>query len=48
VAPPLTTIAMPTEAAGAAAVPMLGDGSSREVLPGTLVIRRSTGPVSHR
>ncbi len=45
VAPPLTTISMPTDEAGAAAVAMLRDGTSRQELLGALVTRQSTGPV---
>jgi DNA-binding LacI/PurR family transcriptional regulator len=48
VAPPLTTIRMPTEEAGAAAVALLdGDPSATELF-GTLVVRDSTGPVTRR
>lgn len=44
VAPPLTTIAMPTDDAGTAAVALL-TGEPRQVeLSGTLVLRGSTGP----
>jgi LacI family transcriptional regulator len=48
VAPALTTIAMPTEAAGAAAVELFRSGASRASLDGSLVVRRSTGPVTPR
>ncbi|MGO8860180.1 MAG: LacI family DNA-binding transcriptional regulator [Acidimicrobiales bacterium] len=48
VAPPLTTIALPTEEAGAAAVAMLGEGVLRTELFGALVVRGSTGPVMSR
>jgi LacI family transcriptional regulator len=45
VAPPLTTITMPTDDAGAAAVRLL-DGEPETVeLSGSLVVRGSTGPV---
>jgi len=43
VAPPLTTIAMPTAEAGAAAVRLLTGGPETVDLSGTLVIRASTG-----
>lgn len=46
VAPPLTTIAMPTDEAGAAAVALL-TGEHRQVdLSGSLVVRGSTGPAA--
>jgi LacI family transcriptional regulator len=48
VAPALTTIALPTVEAGAAAVLKLGDEASTTELNGTLVIRDSTGPVMRR
>ena len=44
VAPPLTTISMPTQEAGAAAVRLLGGEPATVELSGTLVIRGSTGP----
>lgn len=44
VAPPLTTIAMPTEAAGAAALRLLTGEPETVELSGTLVVRASTGP----
>ena len=44
VAPPLTTIAMPTEAAGAAALRLLTGEPETVELAGTLVVRASTGP----
>ncbi len=48
VAPPLTTITMPTEAAGIAAVELL-TGEPRTVeLAGSFIVRGSTGPVSDR
>jgi DNA-binding LacI/PurR family transcriptional regulator len=46
VAPPLTTIGMPTDEAGKAAVAMLSEEPSRRELFGALVVRHSTGPVS--
>jgi len=46
VAPPLTTIGMPTGEAGKAAVAMLSEEPSRRELFGALVVRHSTGPVS--
>jgi len=46
VAPPLTTITMPTEEAGAAAVALLEGEPTSVALAGTLVVRGSTGPVS--
>ena len=49
VAPPLTTIRLPTEEAGMVAVRMLRDEStSTSELFGTLVVRESTGPVTKR
>jgi DNA-binding LacI/PurR family transcriptional regulator len=48
VAPSLTTIALPTVEAGAAAVRKLGDDPSTTELNGMLVIRDSTGPVMRR
>jgi LacI family transcriptional regulator len=44
VAPPLTTIGLPTQEAGATAVRKLGDEVSRTELFGSLVLRASTGP----
>ena len=44
VAPPLTTIGMPTEEAGIAAVASLHEGAASTELFGTLVLRASTGP----
>lgn len=44
VAPPLTTITMPTEEAGAAAVRLLDGELATVELSGSLVIRGSTGP----
>jgi LacI family transcriptional regulator len=46
VAPPLTTISMPTDEAGTVAVDMLGQGPASKELFGTLVLRHSSGPVS--
>lgn len=46
VAPPLTTISMPTTEAGEVAVAMLHEGPARRELVAKLVIRHSTGPVS--
>lgn len=46
VAPPLTTISLPTSEVGAIAVAMLSEGPSKRELFGELVIRHSTGPVS--
>jgi LacI family transcriptional regulator len=46
VAPPLTTISMPTTEAGEVAVAMLREGPARRELIAHLVIRHSTGPVS--
>ncbi len=49
VAPALTTIALPTDDVGAAAVAKLTADASRTDLFGTLVVRASTGPVmKHR
>jgi DNA-binding LacI/PurR family transcriptional regulator len=48
VAPPLTTIAMPTEEAGALAVTLLREGTSTVDLFGTLVVRGSTAPLTPR
>jgi LacI family transcriptional regulator len=48
VAPPLTTIKMPTDEAGAMAVRMLAQGALTGELFGTLAIRASTGPVTTR
>ena len=45
VAPPLTTISLPTAEVGAVAVPMLGQGPASRELFGQLVIRHSTAPV---
>jgi LacI family transcriptional regulator len=45
VAPPLTTIGMPTSEAGVIAVAMLGEEPSTKELFGELVVRHSTGPV---
>jgi LacI family transcriptional regulator, galactose operon repressor len=45
VAPPLTTIRVPTSEAGALAVAMLGEEPSTKELVGVLVVRHSTGPV---
>ena len=44
VAPPLTTITMPTDEAGAAAVQLLGGEPATVELAGSLLIRGSTGP----
>jgi len=46
VAPPLTTISLPTGDVGAIAVAMLGEGPAKKELFGELVVRHSTGPVS--
>ena len=46
VAPPLTTITMPTDAAGAAAVRLLDSEPETVELSGTLVMRGSTGPAA--
>jgi LacI family transcriptional regulator len=48
VAPALTTIAMPADAAGAAAVALFQGEAARADLYGSLVVRRSTGPVNAR
>jgi len=48
VAPPLTTIRMPTDEAGAVAVGMLADSTAKVELFGSLVVRASTGPVEAR
>jgi LacI family transcriptional regulator len=45
VAPPLTTIAMPADVAGARAVTMLREGASTVEMAGSLVVRSSTGSV---
>lgn len=45
VAPPLTTISLPTSAVGAVAVAMLGEGPARRELFGELVVRHSTARV---
>ena len=45
VAPPLTTIRMPTDEAGAVAVGLLADSTAKVELFGSLVVRASTGPV---
>jgi DNA-binding LacI/PurR family transcriptional regulator len=47
-APPLTTIRMPTEEAGAAAVSLLDGTEATVELFGSLVVRDSTGPVTRR
>jgi LacI family transcriptional regulator len=46
VAPPLTTISMPTDEAGAAAVRLLEGAPATVELSGSLIVRGSTGPVS--
>jgi LacI family transcriptional regulator len=46
VAPPLTTISMPTDEAGSVAVAMLGGDPASQELFATLVLRHSSGPVS--
>ena len=46
VAPPLTTIRMPTEEAGIAAVASLHEDAASTELFGTLVLRASTGPLA--
>lgn len=46
VAPPLTTISMPTDEAGSLAVEMLREGPVSKELFGTFVMRHSSGPVS--
>jgi DNA-binding LacI/PurR family transcriptional regulator len=49
VAPPLTTIRLPTEEAGTVAVTTLREASTAtSELVGTLVVRESTGPVTKR
>ncbi len=48
VAPPLTTIRMPTDEAGAAAVELLADSTAKVELFGSLVVRASTGPLVPR
>ncbi len=49
VAPPLTTISLPTEQAGTTAVELLVDGATATTeLFGELVVRESTGPVTKR
>jgi LacI family transcriptional regulator len=49
VAPPLTTISLPTEQAGTTAVELLVDGAiTTTELFGELVVRESTGPVTKR
>ena len=45
VAPPLTTISLPTAAVGAVALPMLGKGPGSRELFGQLVLRHSTARV---
>ena len=45
VAPPLTTISLPTAEVGAVAVAMLGEGPARRELFGELVVRHSTARV---
>ena len=45
VAPPLTTIRVPTSEAGTLAVAMLGEQPSTKELVGELVVRHSTGPL---
>jgi DNA-binding LacI/PurR family transcriptional regulator len=45
VAPPLTTISLPTAEVGADAVPMLGEGPASQELFGELVVRHSTAHV---
>lgn len=45
VAPPLTTISLPTSAVGAVAMAMLGEGPARKELFGELVVRHSTARV---
>ncbi len=46
VAPPLTTISMPTDEAGSLAVEMLRQDPASKELFGSLVLRHSSGPVS--
>jgi LacI family transcriptional regulator len=48
VAPPLTTIGLPTGDVGAVAVAMLGERPSTRELLGTLVVRHSTAPARER
>lgn len=48
VAPPLTTIHMPTAEAGTAAVSLLSGSATTVELAGTFVVRGSTGPVTAR
>jgi DNA-binding LacI/PurR family transcriptional regulator len=48
VAPPLTTINMPTDEAGVAAVRLLEGEPATVELSGSLVVRGSTGPASAR
>ncbi len=48
VAPPLTTIRMPTDEAGTLAVELLTDSTSKVELFGSLVVRSSTGPAVAR
>ncbi len=45
VAPPLTTVGLPTREAGAIAVAMLSEEPATKELVGELVVRHSTGPV---
>ena len=45
VAPPLTTISLPTAEVGAVALPMLGEGPASRELFGELVVRHSTARV---
>jgi LacI family transcriptional regulator len=45
VAPPLTTISLPTAEVGAVALPMLGEGPATRELFGQLVVRHSTARV---
>ena len=45
VAPPLTTISLPTGDVGAVAVAMLGEGPAKRELFGELVVRHSTARV---
>ena len=45
VAPPLTTISLPTAQVGAVALPMLGEGPASRELFGELVVRHSTARV---
>ncbi len=48
VAPPLTTISLPTSEVGAVAVAMLSEGPSKKELFGKLVVRHSTAPARER